>query len=113
TSPTTPCCRRPPSLLADAFAGAIYRQQLLSSPEPVNIRNFPPPGKSLSEWHELCDHFTSEKHLACSLKNEANRAKLPQSSTQGSRSYAASRHEEWETTCVFLDLIEHYKKSHQ
>ncbi|GJS52789.1 formin-like protein 18 [Tanacetum coccineum] len=26
---------------------------------PVKMRNFPPPGKSLSEWHELCDHFTS------------------------------------------------------
>ncbi|GJZ66327.1 ribonuclease H-like domain-containing protein [Tanacetum coccineum] len=56
--------------------------------------NFPPPGKSLSEWHELCDHFTFEKHLAHSAKNKANRAKLPQCSTQGSKSYAASRHEE-------------------
>nr|GEU73881.1 hypothetical protein [Tanacetum cinerariifolium] len=45
--------------------------------------------------------------------NKANRAKLPQCSTQGCRSYAASRHEELETTSVFLDLIEHYKKSHQ
>ncbi|GJW26571.1 alpha/beta hydrolases superfamily protein [Tanacetum coccineum] len=68
---------------------------------------------SLSEWHELCDHFTSEKHLARSEKSKANRAKLPQSSTQGSRSYAASRYEEWEITGVFPDLIEHYKKSHQ
>ncbi|GJT12876.1 hypothetical protein Tco_0859918 [Tanacetum coccineum] len=42
----------------------------------------------------VCDHFTSEKHLAHSQKNKANRAKLPQCSTQGSKSYAASRHEE-------------------
>ncbi|GJX54978.1 formin-like protein 18 [Tanacetum coccineum] len=61
---------------------------------PVKMQNFPPPGKSLSEWHELCDHFTSEKHLAHSAKNKANRAKLPQCSTQGSKSYAASRQEE-------------------
>ncbi|GJY60045.1 formin-like protein 18 [Tanacetum coccineum] len=80
---------------------------------PVKMRNFPPPGKSLSEWHELCDHFTSEKHLAHSAKNKANRAKLPQCSTQGSKSYAASRHEEWETNGVFPDLIELYKKTHQ
>ncbi|GKC02235.1 CACTA En/Spm transposon protein, partial [Tanacetum coccineum] len=66
-----------------------------------------------SEWHELCDHFTSEKHLAHSAKNKANRAKLPQCSTQGSKSYAASRHEEWETNGVFPDLIELYKKTHQ
>ncbi|GJS34505.1 formin-like protein 18 [Tanacetum coccineum] len=78
---------------------------------PVKMRNFPPPGKSLSEWHELCDHFTSEKHLAHSAKNKANRAKLPQCSTQGSKSYAASRHEEWETNGVFPDLIELYKKT--
>ncbi|GKA70283.1 formin-like protein 18 [Tanacetum coccineum] len=81
--------------------------------EPVKIRNFPPPGKSLSEWHELCDHFTSEKHLACALKNKANRVKLPQCSTQGSRSYAASRHDEWETTGVYPDFIEHYKSHHK
>ncbi|GKC78533.1 hypothetical protein Tco_1129307 [Tanacetum coccineum] len=37
--------------------------------EPVKIRNFPPGGKSLSEWHELCDYFTSEKHMAHSVKN--------------------------------------------
>ncbi|GKB10070.1 formin-like protein 18 [Tanacetum coccineum] len=81
--------------------------------EPVKIRNFPPGGKSLKEWQELCDLFTSEKHVARSVKNKANRAKHTQSSTQGSRSYAASRHKEWKSTGVFPDLIEHYKKSHQ
>ncbi|GKD49293.1 alpha/beta hydrolases superfamily protein [Tanacetum coccineum] len=54
-----------------------------------------------------------QPHLAHSLKNKANRAKLPQCSTQGSKSYAASRHEEWETNGVFPDLIELYKKTHQ
>nr|GEX02076.1 hypothetical protein [Tanacetum cinerariifolium] len=39
--------------------------------------------------------------------------KLPQCSTQGSKSYAASRHEEWETNVVFPNLIEHYKNTHQ
>ncbi|GJX63451.1 alpha/beta hydrolases superfamily protein [Tanacetum coccineum] len=62
--------------------------------EPVKIRNFPSRGKSLSEWHELCDHFNSEKHMAHSKKNKANRGKQTQSYTQGSRSYAASRHKE-------------------
>ncbi|GJU72648.1 CACTA transposable element [Tanacetum coccineum] len=44
--------------------------------QSVKIQNFPLPGKSLSEWHKLCDHFTSEKHLTHSLQNKANRAKL-------------------------------------
>ncbi|GJS08822.1 formin-like protein 18 [Tanacetum coccineum] len=72
--------------------------RLLSRHSPflgkLKIRNFPPGGKSLKEWQELCDHFTSEKHVARSVKNKANRAKQTQSSTQGSRSYAASRHKE-------------------
>ncbi|GKE78218.1 formin-like protein 18, partial [Tanacetum coccineum] len=54
-----------------------------------------------------------QPHLAHSAKNKDNRAKLPQYSTQGSKSYAASRHEEWETNGVFPDLIELYKKTHQ
>ncbi|GJW64215.1 reverse transcriptase domain-containing protein [Tanacetum coccineum] len=57
--------------------------------------------------------FVRRGHLAHSAKNKANRAKLPQCSTQGSKSYAASRHEEWETNGVFPDLIELYKKTHQ
>ncbi|GKB49756.1 hypothetical protein Tco_0900509 [Tanacetum coccineum] len=52
-------------------------------------------------------------HLACSKKNKANMANQPHSSTQRSKSYATSRHEEWESTCVFPNLIEHSKKSHQ
>nr|GEW72917.1 hypothetical protein [Tanacetum cinerariifolium] len=47
----------------------------------------------------------------CIVDDTNDLTKLPRSSTQRSKSYAASRHEE--TTCVFLDLIEHYKKSHQ
>nr|GEU62044.1 hypothetical protein [Tanacetum cinerariifolium] len=45
--------------------------------------------------------------------NKANRGKLPQCSTQGSKTYASSRHEEWEANGVFPDLIEHYKKTRQ
>ncbi|GKG00327.1 hypothetical protein Tco_0302017, partial [Tanacetum coccineum] len=42
--------------------------------EPVKIRNFPPRGKSLKEWQELCDHFTSEKHVA---RSGRSRLSLP------------------------------------
>ncbi|GKB19582.1 hypothetical protein Tco_0853505 [Tanacetum coccineum] len=34
--------------------------------EPIKIRDFPPTDFIINEWRKLCDHFTSEKHLACS-----------------------------------------------
>ncbi|PWA62335.1 hypothetical protein CTI12_AA262210 [Artemisia annua] len=80
---------------------------------PQEIRNFPPGNMSLSDWHEFCDHVTSEKHLKRSRANKANRGKQVYTSNHGSKSYAQSRHEEWnDGKGAYPDLVEQFKTKH-
>ena len=43
------------------------------------------------QWKQIVDLFLSEKYLARSAKNKANRKKMSYASTQGTKSLAAKR----------------------
>ncbi|PWA41149.1 hypothetical protein CTI12_AA542690 [Artemisia annua] len=80
---------------------------------PEEIRNFPPGNMSLSDWHEFCNHVTSNKHMKRSQANKANRGKQLYTSNHGSKSYAQSRHEEWANgKGAYPDLIKQFKNKH-
>ncbi|PWA84587.1 LOR/SDH bifunctional enzyme, conserved domain-containing protein [Artemisia annua] len=68
---------------------------------------------SLGDWHEFCDHVTSAKHMKPSQANKANRGQQSYTSNHGSKSYAQSRHEEWnDGKGAYPDLVEQFRTKH-
>ncbi|XP_062093630.1 uncharacterized protein LOC133799648 [Humulus lupulus] len=65
-----------------------------AGPEDLeNVLSKPPNHCTKEAWQLICEMFLSERFLARSAKNQANRRQMKYVTTQGTKSLAAKRHE--------------------
>ena len=55
--------------------------------------NNPPRDVNADDWKQICELFRSPRFVARSMKNKTNREKMRYSTTQGTKSLAAIRHD--------------------